>query len=331
MTHQNPHQLGEIKPYKEEGMKVEHIQTINHVSIDDIKKELMDQAKGDFEFSPLEYIPGPDEKKQSVFLKIANIMGELGRVPKSGYNKAHDYHYVTESDVVGAVRPLLAKEKMVMMPSIKSYRESELKTKYSTMNMGTIEIEWILRDAESYEQVKFTMIGKGADSQEKDIYKSISGNKKYALISLFMIDSGDDPERNDSDPQPNKNAQNGPQGNNNQNRNNQSRNTQTSQNGANQSNQQPPKVKQPTKTDILTRWVTLAGEGEDKKEVRKKFDEWYKKKQGENWDHLTMIQVLTKKLAENNQKDKEKEAAASEDQPASEENKTEGDPGEKKE
>jgi hypothetical protein len=166
-------------------------------SIEDVKAQLLKEITDGYEFSPTEYLPGPDATKQSIFLKIANIMGALGRIPKTGYNQSQNYHYVTESDITGAVRPLMAKEKLIMMPSIRTYKVEELPTKYSKLNMGTIEIEWIVRDAESYEIVKFTMIGKGTDMAEKDIYKAITGNKKYALITLFMIDSGDDPERDD--------------------------------------------------------------------------------------------------------------------------------------
>lgn len=301
-----PYNQGELSP---QVIGEPSIEVLDFQSV----QEFLRKQASEFTFSPLEYIAGPDEKKQSIFLKVANIMGDLDRVPKSGYNKNHDYHYVTESDVVGAVRPLMAKNKLVMMPSIKTYKQEDIATKYSKLYMGTIEIEWILRDAESYEQVKFTMIGKGTDNLEKDIYKAISGNKKYALISLFMIDSGDDPERNDS---PTDSRQNDPAPNNQnqgQNRSNQKSNTNTPQHGpktnAGQSEQSEPPVKQPTKGDLLTRWVVLAGSEKGKKETREEFDSWYKKKQEEGRDHLWMVQALTNKIHEKNKKEKEKEKA----------------------
>lgn len=292
-----------------------------------IIKEMVNDAKDHFVFSPQEYIPGPDTKKQTIFLKIANIMGGLDRVPKTGYNKAHDYHYVTESDVVGAVRPLMAKEKLIMMPSIKSYKAEDIPTKYSKLYLGTIEIEWILRDAESYEQVKFTMIGKGTDTLEKDIYKAISGNKKYALISIFLIDSGDDPERNDTpnEQRPLDNAQNGQNGGQNQskqqNKGNTSRQQTNSTQGQNKPSENPPKVDQPTKGDLITRWVILAGtnSGKTKTEIRQDFDEWYKKKsENDKWDHFTMMTALTKSLHKMKQAEKDAEDAKKEGQASKE-------------
>ncbi|AQY55072.1 DNA single strand annealing protein [Geobacillus phage TP-84] len=304
----------EAQQYQDAVEKLTEQNTIQVVSLNDIKQKLLEEVK-EFEFSPLEYVPGPDETQKTIFLKIANIMGELDRIPKSGYNKQFDYYYVTESDVVGAVRPLMAKYKLVMMPSLKKYKTETIQGKYNKMIMGTVEIEWIVRDAESYEQIKFTMLGKGLDNLEKDIYKAITGNKKYALITLFMIDSGDDPERNDTPtgeegPQ---NAQNGPentkktQGNSKtpgQPKNGQEVPKNASQGQPQQPPQQPP-VKQPTKGDLLTRWVVLAGPDQKKQEVRKAFDEWYEKKKAEGWDHMAMMQALTKKLHEKNQKEKQ--------------------------
>lgn len=234
---------------------------IKHIDIQDVIKHVHKemQEKG-FEHAPQEYTPGFDEKNRTIFIKIANVMAQVDRIPKSGYNKTHDYHYVTESDVVGTIRPLMAKEKLVLTPDLRRYKVDIHRGRNSDMYIGTTEIRWILRDAESYETLSFGMIGKGIDTLEKDIYKSITGNKKYALITLFMVDSGDDPERNDtptdSNPPPNNQGNRGNQNRNqsNQQRNNQNRNqnqnqnrsntqnrntSQNAQNRSNQSNQNP--------------------------------------------------------------------------------------------
>jgi hypothetical protein len=76
-------------------------------------------------------------------------------------------------------------------------------------------------------------------------------------------------------------------------------------------------VKQPTKSDLLTRWVALAGNEKPAKDTRKDFDEWYKKKGDEGHDHLWMIQVLTKKLHEKNQAQKDAENKDGQDGQAS--------------
>lgn len=296
---------------------------IEHVSLDEIKKALYTEFTDGYEFSEMKYTEGK-QGGFTLYAKIAEIMGELDRIPKSGYNKQFNYNYVTESDVVGSVRPLMAKHKLVMIPEIRRYKVEEFKGKYNSMQIGTIEIRWNVIDGESGEKVTFTMVGKGVDNLEKDIYKAITGNKKYALITLFMIDSGDDPERSDTptDAPQNNNYQqsNRSQGTGHaQNRSNNQNGTNTpppvknTTEGQRNANTTPPnkpveepKVKQPTKGDLLTRWIVLAtgaDDGKSKKDIRAEFDAWYKKKSEEQWDHITMMQVLTKKLHEKNQKE----------------------------
>lgn len=318
---------------------------VQMVGVSDVQKYIENQSK-EFELAELEYKAGKKDKF-TLYGKIAEIMGDLGRIPKSGRNTSQGYDYVTESDITGAVRPLMAKQKIVMIPSIRNYKVEELPTKYSKLNMGTIEIKWTIIDGESAEQVSFSMIGKGTDTGEKDIYKAITGNKKYALITLFMIDSGDDPERDDGNDnksnqnqnqgqnqkpnqKPNKNQNQKPnqnQGNNqkgdtpynympqdqqNASQNGQKENKEQTSSDGNKNESGPSsgssgEVKQPTKGDLVTRWMVLAGNEGTKAENRKKFDSWYEKKTKENWDHLSMMKALTQKLQEKNQADQKAE------------------------
>lgn len=321
---------------------------IQMVEISNIR-EFLETEASEFELAEMEYKPGKNDAF-SLYGKIASIMGDLDRIPKSGYNKQFDYKFVTESDVVGAVRPLMAKNKLVMIPSIRRYSVKDHKGRNSTMYIGTIEIKWTIIDGESGESVSFSMIGKGVDNMEKDIYKAITGNKKYALITLFMIDSGDDPENGHAggdDHRPGNQQYNQNQYNQNQYNQHyqqqqrqpqyqahpqqqQQRQQQTPpnrQNGAqgapnhpNHTNtpgdmKNPPQaqesgkndnIQQPAKSDLITRWMVLVGNSKPKAEARQEFDEWYLKKTDQGWDHMQMIQALTKRLHEKNQAEKEK-------------------------
>ena len=46
--------------------------------------------------------------KKTLAAKMATIMGELSRLPKTGRNDFHKYDFLEESVLVDAVRPLLA-------------------------------------------------------------------------------------------------------------------------------------------------------------------------------------------------------------------------------
>src|SRR5678815_106447 len=54
--------------------------------------------------------------------KISAISGYLGRIPKNGYNKFNDYHYVLESDLVEAIRAYLAAARILIYPSVKDHQ-----------------------------------------------------------------------------------------------------------------------------------------------------------------------------------------------------------------
>ena len=62
-------------------------------------------------------IPGPGasapvhepKAMASLYAKMAKVMGDIERLPKSGHNSHFKYDYATESDIADAIRPLLAK------------------------------------------------------------------------------------------------------------------------------------------------------------------------------------------------------------------------------
>src|SRR5574340_328981 len=51
------------------------------------------------------------------------------------------------------------------------------------------------------DKIEFLVIGEGQDRGDKATYKAMTGATKYALLKLFLIPTGDDPEK-DEDEQP---------------------------------------------------------------------------------------------------------------------------------
>lgn len=127
--------------------------------------------------------------------KLAEVMAEIDRLPKSGFNTFHKYHYATEADVSEVVRNELAKRNVIMIPSVEScdYRE-HINRNNNVEYITTVKMEFTFIDGESGEQVKFTTYGEGQDAGDKGTYKAITGAQKYALMKLFMIPTYDDPE-----------------------------------------------------------------------------------------------------------------------------------------
>jgi hypothetical protein len=138
----------------------------------------------------------PTEAKGLV-TKLASIMGELGNVKKEGFNKAQNYRFVRESDVVAALVPLLAKNKVILHTSVVSHERSPLYTTQSgmTMWMTTVIVDGTWIDGESGETLPIaSFVGTGADTGDKGVYKAMTGAEKYMLMKSFLISTGDDPE-----------------------------------------------------------------------------------------------------------------------------------------
>lgn len=135
--------------------------------------------------------------KPGLVSKLASIMGELGSVEKKGFNKAQNYRFVRESDVVAALVPLLSKHHIILHTSVTSHARDALYTTQSGMTMWltTISVEGTWIDGETGETLPAsTFIGYGADTGDKGVYKAMTGAEKYMLMKGFLISTGDDPE-----------------------------------------------------------------------------------------------------------------------------------------
>ncbi len=137
----------------------------------------------------------PDVPPKRLAAKLAEVMAAVGYVEKRGVNDFHRYKYATEADVSAAVRGELAKRGIIMVPSLLEHAEREMTTqKGQTEYVTRVVMEYTLHDGETGETLSFKMPGAGQDRGDKGIYKAISGSEKYALKTLFLIPTGDDPE-----------------------------------------------------------------------------------------------------------------------------------------
>ena len=63
------------------------------------------------EAAPLAIMQGGAEERQaraSLYAKMAQVLAGITRIPKLGYNENFNYAFATESDIVDAVRGLMA-------------------------------------------------------------------------------------------------------------------------------------------------------------------------------------------------------------------------------
>jgi hypothetical protein len=134
--------------------------------------------------------------EQKLAAKLAGIMKEVGYVQKGGTNSAQGYKYVMASQVADAVREKLADKNIIMIPVAAQVIETG-RTASEKQSLITIKYTWRFIDGDSGETFDFESVGSGADSGDKAPYKAATGALKYALLTAFLIPTGDDPE-NDS-------------------------------------------------------------------------------------------------------------------------------------
>lgn len=132
--------------------------------------------------------------------KLARILGELGKVEKTGRNDFHHYDYLKEDDLVWAIRPKLADAGIFVFESTVSQHLEVLETGVDERGnvrkalITTVATQHTFMDGETGEQFTVMSQGQGADNGDKGAYKAITGAQKYFLYKNFMIATGDDPE-----------------------------------------------------------------------------------------------------------------------------------------
>lgn len=134
----------------------------------------------------------------SLVRKLTEVMQEVTYIQKTGFNKFHGYKYATEADVSEKVRDELAKRNVLLVPSVKSHAvRNHTTSKGSTEYISTVQVDFTFIDGDSGESIGFTAFGEGQDAGDKGVYKAVTGAQKYALMKVFMIPTGDDPEENE--------------------------------------------------------------------------------------------------------------------------------------
>lgn len=137
----------------------------------------------------------PDSPKRGLITKLAEIMAEVGHVPKRGRNNFHNYDYVMEADLCDAVREKLAARSLMIVPSVgESTRTEVVSEKGRKSFLVDVRMHYRIIDGESGESLELDGLGCGEDSGDKGLYKALTGSNKYLLMKLFQIPTGDDPE-----------------------------------------------------------------------------------------------------------------------------------------
>ena len=144
-----------------------------------------------------------DIRGMSVWEKVYAVSAEIGKVQMTldvDTGKS-TYKAISINDVVDSLTPLLTKYRLVVVP-----REKEIIEQYqitTTTKYGEKQ-QFYVRMKASYlvvnidkpnEQILTCGYGDGIDSGDKATGKAITYARKYALIDVFNLSKGDDPDK----------------------------------------------------------------------------------------------------------------------------------------
>ena len=135
-----------------------------------------------------------EEKVRPVLSAILWVMRKANYVQKTGKNTTLDYKFAQEAGVISLLREHMVEAGLVMVPNVKFMQVDADRNVY-------VETEYTVTHAESGDSITFTMPGCGNDFRQKSgmagdkgLPKAITGANKYALLKLFQLPTGDDPE-----------------------------------------------------------------------------------------------------------------------------------------
>lgn len=147
--------------------------------------------------------------KMNIYQKIGAVSYEVGRVQMSlnvDTGQGKSYKAISINDVVDALIPLIGKYRLVILPGEKellreeqietSYKNGGKKTNFFVRMKSTYKVVNIDNPAEVVEAVGY---GDGIDSSDKATGKALTYGRKYALIDLFNLSKGDDPDKEASE------------------------------------------------------------------------------------------------------------------------------------
>jgi len=128
-----------------------------------------------------------------LYAKMAAVMGRLERIPKRGLNKHFGYAFVTDSDVLDAVRVAMAAEGVCLFMSMTGIQQQDKRT--------IVNFQVTFADSGSGEREDVAWVGEAMDTQDKGIAKAATSALKYCLLKTFLISTGDEPDADSDGPQ----------------------------------------------------------------------------------------------------------------------------------
>lgn len=125
--------------------------------------------------------------------RMLAVSGELGWIDKSGKNKEQNYDFVRAVDVFDRARDALNKHGVVWAFSTRDHEIVALADGKKFLHKLTGDYTLINAD-DPKDTITGSVEGSTIAYGDKGVWVATTGMLKYALIQLFLLPTGDDPE-----------------------------------------------------------------------------------------------------------------------------------------
>ncbi len=126
---------------------------------------------------------------------ILAVYSKVGYVLKSGFNDHQKYKFAGESDFIEALRPAMIEAGLISYPTGIRGECKNIVIDGKPKNHATYIYTFRIIHAESGEYIDVEAAGEGTGNDDKSSYKAATGAQKYALRQMFLIETGNDPDK----------------------------------------------------------------------------------------------------------------------------------------
>lgn len=144
---------------------------------------------------------GKEKSNPNLYQKLAEILGDIGAIQKTGRNKEQGYEYIEQGQILAEVRKRLSEKHVIILPRIVERKverfEAHTRSGNRTAVHALVNMEYDIINADNPEE-HITIAwdgGESIDYGDKATQKALTSNQKYFLAKLFMVSDKEDADK----------------------------------------------------------------------------------------------------------------------------------------
>jgi hypothetical protein len=127
------------------------------------------------------------KNEKNIYQRIIGVMEDVEYIQKLDKKVNNQYRFVSHDQVTGKLHPALVKHGIVVIPTVKSLAVDGNRTTVC------LDVSFVNCDKPE-DLVKIESWGFGIDQGDKGPGKAVSYAFKYAMLKVFCLETGDDPD-----------------------------------------------------------------------------------------------------------------------------------------